>query len=195
MQIVELGWGKGGGCGKHNCINRFQTIETTLYQTHEENIYIYIYIYIDEPLSPKYPLLFRSYTDLEIFDKLKQTKMKDKSISISTSAFFSFFPLFILLLRASMKQKTSKDHNSQMVSSLDQPLLHTKYVSSSSCFLNHVVCLSLFLRLFPYCCHKLKEQLLKMVRVSATGLFSLAFKVCKVFFSLQSLELVYHTQK
>ncbi|CAL5385382.1 unnamed protein product [Camellia sinensis] len=47
-----------------------------------------------------------------------------------------------------MKQKTSKDHNSQMVSSLEHPLLHTK----------------------------LKEQFLKMVRVSATGMFSLIFK-------------------
>ncbi|CAL5411888.1 unnamed protein product [Camellia sinensis] len=55
--------------------------------------------------------------------------------------------MFILLLRASMMQKTSKDHNSQMVSSLEQPLLHTKY------------------------------QFLKMVRVSATGMFSLTFKV------------------
>ncbi|CAL5419444.1 unnamed protein product [Camellia sinensis] len=40
-----------------------------------------------------------------------------------------------------------KDHNSQMVSSLEQPLHHTKY-----------------------------EQFLKMVRVSATGMLSLAFK-------------------
>ncbi|KAI8018843.1 hypothetical protein LOK49_LG04G03016 [Camellia lanceoleosa] len=52
-----------------------------------------------------------------------------------------------------MKQKTSKEHNSQMVSCLEHPLLHSKYVSSSSCLLNCAV--SLFLRPFPYCCHRL----------------------------------------